>query len=75
MGYWILDFVGCFFFVIKLKYLVNILEIMECWKKDICFNIVNNINLIYICWLIIYVKCYFFFGKRKKSFDILVFYF
>lgn len=49
MGYWILDFVGCFFFfVIKLKYLVNILEIMECWKKDICFNIVNNVNLVYV---------------------------
>lgn len=74
MGYRISDFVGCFFFAIKSKYLANILETTERWKKDIRFNTVNNVNLVYVLLNNIR-QVYSSFGKRKKSFDIPVPYF
>lgn len=66
MGYRISDFVGCFFFAIKSKYLANILETTERWKKDIRFNTVNNVNLVYVLLNNIRQVLFLLWKKKKK---------
>lgn len=67
MGYRISDFVGCFFFfAIKSKYLTNILETTERWKKDIRFNTVNNVNLLYVLLNNIRQVLFLLWKKKKK---------
>lgn len=67
MGYRISDFVGCFFFfAIKSKYLANILETTERWKKDIRFNTVNNVNLVYVLLNNIRLVLFLLWKKKKK---------
>lgn len=55
-----------FFFAIKSKYLANILETTERWKKDIRFNTVNNVNLVYVLLNNIRQVLFLLWKKKKK---------